>query len=464
MSGITTLFGIGTSALFAFQRALAVTGQNVANVQTPGYSRQEAILSEAIAQDGTPGQIGTGVQVTEIRRALNTFVERQLLASREQLGRFQASRDSLAVVQGLFGDSNDLGIGASLNEFFNAVQDVVTNPSDVTARSVLLSKAATLAARFNQAASDLHAQRQALDAQVGQTIAEINTLASQIAELNTKINVAETAGQRANDLRDQRGRLLNELAERIEVSVIEDATGQVTVFVGRGQALVEKGDARRLVGTASPGNNGLLDVQYEDVGGTLVTISPVISSGRLKGLLDVRDSNIPDLLTALDTLADTLVTEVNRQHGAGYDLDGNTGQDFFSPSGLTAATISVAITDPRAIAASDTAAGIPGNNANALALAALKNRPLPALGDATLSRYYSTAAANLGTVAQAAERDLTAQQIVHEQLEAHRAEASAVSLDEELVNMIKYQRAFQAASRLIVLTDELMQTILGLKR
>lgn len=464
MSGIANLFGIGASALFAFQRALSVTGQNVANVNTPGYSRQEAILSAAPPQDGRPGQIGTGVQVTEIRRSLDTFVESQLLGSHEQLGRFEASRSSLFAVQGLFGDSNDLGIGAGLNEFFNALQDVATNPSDLTARSVLLSKAATLASRLNQASEDLNAHRQSLNAQIGQTITEINDLVSQIAELNRKISRAETTGQQANDLRDQRGRLLNDLAERIEASVIEDATGQLTIFAGRGQVLVEKGDAHRLVGVPVPGNNGLLDVQYDAGGGMQFSIAPVISSGRLKGLLDVRDSTIPDLLASLDTLTATLVTEVNQQHRLGYGLDGSTGQNFFAPGGLTAGTISVVLTDRRQVAASDTAAGIPGNNVNALALVALQGRSFPALGNATLNAYYSTIAAGLGSAAQAADRDLAAQQIMHEQLEAHRAEVSSVSLDEEMVNMLKYQRAFEAASRLIVMADELMQTILTLKR
>src|SRR5574338_883900 len=131
--GLNGLFGIGTSALATFQRALAVTGQNISNVNTPGYSRQQAILTETDPQNGQPGQIGTGVQASEIRRTVDTFLERQLLSSHERQGQFQASRDALQRVQPLFGDSNAQGLGAGLNEFFNAWQAVATNPADQTA-------------------------------------------------------------------------------------------------------------------------------------------------------------------------------------------------------------------------------------------------------------------------------------------------------------------------------------------
>ena len=171
--GLTPLLGIGTSALAAFQRALAVTGHNISNVNTPGFSRQETILSETDPQNGRPGQFGTGVQAVEVRRSVDTFVERQLLTSHERRGQFEASRNGLARVQTLFGDSNGQGLAAGLNEFFNAWQDVATNPSDSTARTVLLSKATTLATRFNQNAVELSAQRLALDGQIGQTITDI---------------------------------------------------------------------------------------------------------------------------------------------------------------------------------------------------------------------------------------------------------------------------------------------------
>jgi flagellar hook-associated protein 1 len=458
--GLTPLMGIGTSALAAFQRALAVTGHNISNVNTPGYSRQDTTLTEADPQNGRPGQIGSGVQASEIRRSVDTFVEQQLLTSHERQGQFEASRNGLVRVQTLFGDSNDQGLAAGLNQFFSAWQDVATNPSDASARTVLLAKAESVATQFNQKAVELTAQRQALDGQIGQTITDINQLASRIAELNQSISRAEFSGQQANDLRDQRGVLVNQLGELAEISTIEDNTGQLSVFVGRGQMLVDKQRAFTLSGVADPTNSGLLTVQY-DGGGAPVPLNSVIAGGRL---LDVRDQTIPSVQTSFDQLASTLVTEVNALHQAGYGLDGSTGQAFFATGGTTAATIQVSLTNIQRIAASSTSAGVPGNNANALSIGDLQTKTFAGLGNVTFQEFYGSVAGGVGSALQGAEGDLSAQEMVHEQLEAHRAEISGVSLDEELVNLLKYQRAFQAASRLIVVADELLQTILTLKR
>jgi len=464
MSGINSLLDIGRSALQAYQRALTVTGQNISNVNTPGYSRQDVVLSERAPQDEGTFLTGTGVEVAQIRRSFDAFIEGQLTTSQQRLGRQQVLKDTLSLTQGFFQDSDGEGLSAGLNDFFNAIQDVATNPSDVTSRSVLLSRAQTLAARFNATAANLQAQRRSLDGQITQTVDDVNHLASQVADLNGKIAQLEMGGQTASELRDQRASLLNELAQRIDTTALEDGSGQVTVYVGRGQTLVTGRTAYHLKATPNPANSGFVDVQIEGNGPTPVTISSVISDGRLKGLLDSRDTTIPDLLDNLDTLASTLVIRVNQVHQAGFGLDGSTGSNFFTPTGLTAASISVALTDSRKVAASNSAGGLPGNNTNALALADLQNQTQAALGNTSFGDYYGGVAAGLGAMTQNADRDLQAQQIIDNQLQAHRAEVSGVSLDEELIKMLQYQRAFEAASRVIVTTDQVFQTILNLKQ
>jgi flagellar hook-associated protein 1 FlgK len=463
MSVILGILETAKSALFATQRALSVTGQNVANVNTPGYSRQTVVLTTATPQDGQPGQIGTGVLVAEIRRSIDRFVEGQLLGSRARLGQFEASRQALFRTQEVVNESQGVGIGSGLNEFFSALQDVATNPADLTARSILLSKAQTLAGRFNHAAATLIEQRQALNQQIGRTIEEINRLTAQIAELNTAISEALARGQQPNELQDQRGRLLADLAERIAISTIEDATGQVTVFFGGGQPLVAPQSRRALVAVASSQNGGLFEIGYDTGGAQPIVVTSLIDGGRLKGLLDARDGTIPDLLTSLDALANALVTEVNSRHRAGYGLDGSTGRDFFVAAGNTARTIAVALTDGRSIAASESATGLPGNNANALALVALQHQRLASLNDLTFTDYVSATSAKVGTMVQAADQNGAAQAVLHQQIEGYRAEVSGVSLDEELIDMLRYQRAFEAASKLIVAADDMLATLLSIK-
>ena len=464
MSGISNLFNIGSSGLFAFQHALSVTAHNMANVNTKGYSKQDAVLAEALPTNGRPGQIGTGVQVAAVQRNVDAFINSQLLVSRQQLGQHDAFNSALSDIERLFGDSKDQSVGTDLNNLFKAFHDVATDPSNVTARSVLLSKAQTVADRLNQADSTLTTQRQSLDQEISQTITTINNLAQQVADLNDKISQAELSGQHANDLRDQRQRVMHDIGEQINVTSLEDDTGQVTLFVGQGQVLVDKNVTHQLTGVANAGNSGLLDVDYQITASASVDMTSVISNGRLKGLLDARDITIPDVRTKLDTLASNLVTEVNTQHQVGVGLDGSTGLNFFAPTGVTARTIAVALTNGRQIAASDTAAGLPGNNVNALALANLEHKSITALGNTTLNGYYQTTASGVGSEAQHASQDLTAQHTLQSELEAHWSEVSGVSLDEELVNMMAYQRAFEASSRVVVMADELMQTILNLKR
>ena len=182
------------------------------------------------------------------------------------------------------------------------------------------------------------------------------------------------SGQQANDLRDQRGRFLNDLAGLVDISSIEDGSGQVTVFVGVGQILVTDHTAYQLTGVPDVTNGGLLDVRYDGGTGPNTDITSSISGGRLKGLIDARDTTAAGLQTSLDTLTSQLVSQVNTQHRAGYGLDGSTTQDFFTATGTTAGTISMALTDRQKIAASSTAAGVPGNNVNALALGGVSDQ------------------------------------------------------------------------------------------
>lgn len=673
--GLDGLLDIGKSALSAAQQALTVTGHNVANVNTPGYSRQEAVLTERSPVGGNPGQVGTGVQVTQIRRIVDSFINREITSSNSVLGQLNISNDQLSQIQNMFGDSNNQGIGTQLTDFFSSLQDVASSPSNVTPRSVLLSKANFLTNGLNQVAGELSARRASVNDQVKQTIDEIDSLTAQVAELNGKIVSAEMTGQNANDLRDQRDQAINDLAQRVDISVIDGGNGSVSVFVGRGQVVVENTISRNLVAVATMDNDGMANVQYDMGNGKSINISSLISGGKLAGLLTIRDTIIPGLQTSFDKLSASLVNEVNQIHRQGYGLDGSTGLDFFSPLAVTtqdkstnlgsatlasgpitanslltlqdyeirfssataysivntttgatikgnyagaavtaptvdvpvnivtgtndtltvtvdgtasgtitltgaaspgqsyesgaslavelqtkmnadatlsaagksvvvtydtttsrftitsnaltstsavnvtggtaratlglssgtstaasgtysgpqtftvdgiqvtlsgtaaandkfllnsysdtAKSIGMALTNASKVAASSTRAGVPGNNDNVMALVALQTEAVSTLGSVTFNDTYRIAATGVGVAAQSANGKLQAQTILHEQLDSFRAQSSGVSIDEELVNILKYQRAFDAASRLIMATDEMLQTLLDLKR
>jgi flagellar hook-associated protein 1 FlgK len=464
---ILSIFSIARTALSTNQQVLGVTAHNISNVNTAGYTRQTAVLAETTPQNSLEDAVGTGVRVELIRRSVDNLLEGRLNLSHSTLGRLDVYAKGLSLLEGVFSDAQDRGLGVALNEFFNAAQDVATNPNDTTARTVLISKGSALAGLFNQAHRDLTNQRLGIDRQVQQSISEANNLIVKIADLNAKISGLEGTGeQEANDLRDERQRALNDLSKLLDVAYLEDATGMVNVYMGKGLPLVAGTASKQLVGVANGGNNGLLDVRYDPRDGTApFAINSVLAQGKLKGLLDLRDTQITGVLSSLNTLASAIVTQVNTVHAAGYGLDQVTGRNFFSATvGSEAQTIATAISNPQHVAASSTLDGVPGNNQNALALVALQSAAVASLGNVTMGEYYTRLAASVGDTSRAAEVDLLSQEAIHEQLEQRRGEVSGVSLDEEMTDLIKFQRAYEASARLITVTDELLQTLLELAR
>jgi flagellar hook-associated protein 1 FlgK len=467
VSSIFGIFNIGRLALFAQQRAISVTSQNIANVNTPGYSRQEAVFTTTSPVSSSSGQIGTGVQIDEIRRIVDRFIENQITSEQSSLGRSQIDKSILGRVEATFNDSQGTGINQAINDFFAAWQDLADNPQGRPERLVLLSRAGTLAQQFVWADSQLQQIRNDLNSEIVGTIGEVNALAARIAALNDQIGRAEMTGQTANDLRDERGRLLNDLAQKINISTFENDMGQVTVMIGGGKPLVEANRASSIRGVADPGNSGFVNIEFDPGTGSTTDITASITDGRLKGLLDLRDTVVPGYIGQLDQLAAAIIAEVNTQHQLGFDLNGAAGGDFFTPTPLgsgAAGTMAVAITDPDLIAAASSLAGVPGDNGNALFLAQLQDRTVVVLGNATVQDFYSGLVGEIGARSQLAQSSLSAQDVVMRRLSDQRESVSGVSLDEEMTRLIQFQRAYQAAARLITVADELYQTILGMTR
>jgi flagellar hook-associated protein 1 FlgK len=547
MSSIFGIFNIGRLALFANQRALAVTSHNIANVNTPGYTRQEAVLETTAPVDSAAGQVGTGVRVAEIRRIFDQFIQDQLAEEQSNLGRLDVEKGALARVEAVFNDSQGTGLSQSLSEFFSALHDLANHPQGLSDRVALLERARSLTGQFVMADRQLQQIREDLDSEVRGVVSEVNTIATQIADLNGQIRLAEISGQHANDLRDERDRLLSELAEKIDIHTVENDSGELSVFVGGGKLLVES-QAYALRAMPDADNSGFVNVAF-DVGNGTTDITSSLRNGRLKGLIDLRDTLLPGYINELDQLAAAIVNEVNQQHRAGFGLDGSTGVDFFSPlaptvsglsdntgTGIVAATVNnpalltldsyqlsfsggnytiqntrtgasttaayvdpttvtfegiqIAITgapangdifeisahqgmagsiavsaiDRSQIAASSTLAGVPGNNSNALLLAQLQEMQVAGIGGATFQDFYGRLIGEIGSRSQFAQRSLSAEEMINEQVKNQREEISGVSLDEETTNLIKFQRAFEASARLISVADELLQEILAIMR
>jgi flagellar hook-associated protein 1 FlgK len=466
MSEFSGILNIGRMALAANQSAIAVTAQNQANINTPGYSRQVPVFVASHQGTSATGPIGTGVEIGEVRRVVDRFVESQLLGGQSSLGGYQVERRVLGQLESLVSSSQGAGLQEALNHFFSAVHDLANNPQGATERLVLLSRSRSLAQQFSSISRQMQSMRADLNGDVLGTVDSVNALADRIAGLNRTIGHAEAGGAQANDLRDERGRLLQELSEQISISAIDGDGGQVTVTIAGGKPLVLGGQAFAIRGAADPLNSAFANIQFVSAGGTATDVTASLAGGRLKSLLDLRDGTVPGVMDQLDDLASGIITEFNAQHRLGFDLNGAVGGDFFAPTGVgarAAGTMAVALTDTDLVAAAS-AAGAPGDNGNALLLGRLQHVSVASLGSTSFQDFYSSLVGVVGAESQAAGWNLVAQESIMAQLSEQRESVSGVSLDEELTNMMKFQRAYQAAAQLITTADEMMQTILNLKR
>jgi flagellar hook-associated protein 1 FlgK len=470
MPDIYGVLSTASRSLLTQQRAIDVAGQNIANVNTPGYSRQRVVLQANAPIAFQPGQIGTGVKAAEIQRVYDRFIGGQINRESTNLGQWEATADALQRVELVFDETSGVGLDQALTEFWTAWQDLVNNPSGYAERTVVAAKSATLARTFNNMSSNLHQIQKDYDANIAGTLDEINSMARQIADLNHKISEVEVAGQNSNDYRDQRELLLKELAARIDINAFENDQGQVTVLVGDGRPLVQSPYAWELGTEVNAA--GLQDVVWMDRDGSSVDITGAIQGGKIKGWLDVRDGYAQDYLNQLDGLAAALVSEVNAIHQTGFGIANDpvsgtpvTGLDFFVATGTTAATIEVnpdLITDVNRIAASLTAATVPGDNRNAVAIANLQNGLTMNGGQATFDEYYSTLVSRVGNDVRSANANHDYEDSMVAHLENFRESVAGVSLDEEMINLVKFQHAYEAAARVITTVDEMLNTLLNM--
>jgi flagellar hook-associated protein 1 FlgK len=468
MTDIAGVLSIGSKALLAQQKGIYVTGNNIANVNTPGYTRQRLNLSSDVPVNSSVGLIGTGVAATGVERVYQRFLGAQINNETQTRGNWEAQKDMLGRVEMIFDESGGYGLNQVMSEFWTAWQDLSNNPSGPVERTVLIAKSEILAETFSKNYRDLQSIQQDIDIMLEGTVDEINLLSEQVAHLNQKIIQMESGGNTANDYRDQRDVLLSELSDLIEIDSFENSAGGVTVSVGSGQPLVEGTDAYRL--STQINASGNQNITWVDFANNAVDITSNISGGKVKGWLDVRDLDISNYMNRLDTLAQNLMTEVNTLHASGYGLAGSTGNDYFTgaatASALNMQVNQAIVQDYRLIAAAesfDTVPGDkPGDNGNAIAIANLKSARIMNSNTATFDAYYESFIGDVGYEVQQAGSYYEHQSEMVHQLENYRESISGVSIDEEMINLVKYQNAYQAAAKLITTADEMMQSILNM--
>ena len=382
----TGLFSIARTALLAHQTSLQVVSNNVANAETPGYSRQRPMLSASTPVRMPYGMIGTGVSYDGIERQRDLFLDESFRSASGLLGESTTRRDQLSQVEDIFGEPADAGMAASLDQFWSAFSDLSTAPGSTASRAVVQERGRQLAQLFNDYDARLTLTRDQATARLDATVAQINQVAGQVAELNGRIVSEESSGAVASDLRDQRDLLLDDLGRMAGVRVQPQKDGTVSVLLAN-STLVDGTSARplRLVPDppVPPPAVTPSDLPLKlTLGNSVDRLGPL--GGELKGLADVINKDVPTLRSRLDALASGIMSTVNGIHAGGYVFSGNTipgtaAGDFFDPGTVgdpvRAGTIrlSAAVaSDPANISASGDP-NAPLDNSVAIALSALRN-------------------------------------------------------------------------------------------
>jgi flagellar hook-associated protein 1 FlgK len=457
MIGLNAGLEIARKALSSYQLALSVYGNNIANVNTPGYSRRQPIFGEAEVLELPLGRVGLGVDTRTLARMRDVYLDTSYRRENTAYARYESLEECLSEIEMAFGEPTEGGLGDVLTEFWDAWQELANQPESATSRSYVVSKATSLSTTLGHLSSQLTRMRENLDTEVQGVVSQINSLAQRIAQLNGSIVEAEATGNEAADLRDERDLLLDELSGLAEIQVFETEDGSASVRIGS-ETLVERKNTIRL-GISERGDNNVVvsDVTF-GIGGRVLKIT----GGKLGGLLEARDTTAPAYLARLDEIAKTVVEEVNQVHRTGFDQNGVAAGDFFDPDKTTAASMEVldAIrSDTTLIAAS--ADGTPGNGAIALAIADLRLAGIFGTEGASSEEYYSSLIADLGIEAERVLQNKDTENLLLTEIETRRESVKGVSIDEETTNLIASQHAYQAAVKMVTVIDELMETVLA---
>jgi flagellar hook-associated protein 1 len=449
---------VASRALRSFQRALDVTGNNLANVNTAGYTRQTVEFGQSqpiLFWSGGAHALGTGMDITSVNRIRDLFLESRRSGAESDLGRMRSQIDHLRNTQALFAEPGGSGIAESLDKFFNAWSSLATNPGDRATRMQVQQAGQDLTAKVRSTYTQMSDQRRQVRAEIGHTFDGIDRLTSRIAELNSEIRAKSVTGGTPNDLLDVRDRAVRELSQLVDIQTFAQPDGSMTVNMN-GLPLVDGGGARPV------------PRQYSETTQQLLTAGdPVnVRNGRLMGLFQTLNF-VEGSMGRLDTLANTLRTQVNLQHAAGTNALGMTGVNFFNDAspqtGAVDFTLDAAVlADPDAIAAG--ASGAAGDGGIALSLSRLRDEPIAALGNVTVSRFFADLVTEVGRTLQARSESLETFAAVAEQVDRQIQSVSGVSIDDEMANMLRFQRSYQAAARALTVFDQMTEDLINMLR
>lgn len=454
---LTSLLSIARSALLTQQRAIDTTGHNIANANTEGYTRQRLALTPEVPLQTPIGQVGRGVTADGIERLRDGYLDQSFRRENGDLGRFATLKDTLGQIEDIFGEPTDTGIATGLDSFLAAFGDLANDPSGTTPRELVRQNAQNLIQQFRQTDTRLGAVEGDLRAKMQSAVEQINQITRQIADLNVQIRSANGGLKESPDLKDKRDKLVDQLSSIAGVRVLDRPDG--TVGVTAGDALLVDGGEATMLEVRDAGQ-GRVNV---GIAGGIGAIT--LRSGSLAALQELSQTTLPGVRDKLNSLVKSIVTEVNSIHRGGRSLTGGTGVDFFDPQGTTLDSVKLSLavsTSTDNIAAG--ISGAPGDNKNALAIAALRTSGVASQNGQTLGVGYQNIVSQLAVNLQDANGRHEAQTVITANADTQRQSVAGVSIDEELTTLIGQQNAYSAAARLVTVADDMIKDVINMVR
>jgi len=448
MPGIYGSLEMARRALLTQQAALGVTGENIANVNTPGYARRRANVSPGPTLTTPEGTYGSGVMIKNISSVRDPFIETQIRRTMGDAGRYDESNRQLQMIEGMVDGLSETGLASSLDRFWNSWHDLAADPTSRGARSSVREAAVGLENRFQALNANLASHENDIDNLIIAKIERVNTLTAQLARMNGEMTNKGVSGE----IDDGRAAVVDELATLAGAEYRLTEEGTVSLRIN-GISIVEGRQSRQL--SFERNNRGKPEIQPLTEGGAV----PRFSSGELAGLYSVLDNEIVSLRDSLDRIAVTVATEVNRIHTTGVDANGDTALAFFKEgiTGMGDFGVSQLILDDTSKIAAESRPGS-GDNTIALALAELQIAPL--IDGETIGEAFQNVVTELGAGIRENELMNEAATSSLKQMESYRESASGVSIDEEMSNLLRQENAYNAAAKLTQVLSKMLDTIL----
>jgi len=444
---ITRVFDIAQRSLLSSREAIDITSKNISNAKTEGYKRRRIETSHLIGFGSASGDSS----VENASRIYNRFVENQLMREQQNLGKYDTTESILRNIEAIFGEPEEMGLNNVMSEFWAAWNDLSNDPESQSARIVVRDKGEMLASTFQRLYGNLRDIQQQIGLEINEKVDMVNQILRQIYSVNQQISANSTS-----DLLDQRDLLINDLSQLVDVKVREYPNDEIILSLG-GQILLSENYLSQ-INTDVTYSNGFSDYTFRLDKST----SPLsINSGIMRGLIAINNEYIPDYVNRLNTLASTIANRVNAIHSSGYNLDGETGINFFESNITGAGDIALNVDvsfDASLIAASRTA--VSGDGSIALEIADIQFEKL--IQKDTIGNYYNTLVGKVGSQVQEASFMKSSQEKVVANLLNQRDAISGVSLDEEMTRLIEYEKSYQAASRLVQVANDMVDTLLSM--